>query len=308
MVEMEICIEALSLLDHVHLACIGPRQKAVSEKIASLAFERGVFGRLHFVEPVPPESVVPFISDASCSVMIGQNTCLSYYYSFPNKLLESVFARLPVVSSNLIEMSRFIEKYNVGVIVDGTSAKSIANGIKKVIDSPSSFIAGNETLGIISKNYSWSAQGRRFKKDLWSVERSGAVEMKHFPPANSPRKPPVAISITPVNSGRDMRALKVAESLSRFGFDSYLYDRDDIGVRDQHEVDIHPNFAVSNRDVKSVTTLYRTGILGDLFERFKKSRMLNGIRFLKFKRDFAREYTLPESLPRTCSVILPPFL
>ena len=39
-------------------------------------------------------------------------------YGLPNKLFEYCFSGIPVLGSNLIEMKTFINKYNIGWIVD----------------------------------------------------------------------------------------------------------------------------------------------------------------------------------------------
>ena len=155
---LEKCLDAIALLPGVHFACVGPRYKLVADKLIARAARLGITERVHFIDPVPSEEVVSYIQTASCSLIMIQNTCLSYYYCFPNKLLESVFARVPVVAANLVEMSRFVERFEVGVVVDETDAAAISRGIQKVLETHETFRASTETLELVAHEFGWNTQ------------------------------------------------------------------------------------------------------------------------------------------------------
>jgi glycosyltransferase involved in cell wall biosynthesis len=157
---LELCVRALHHLPGVHLATVGPRYTVTEAAMLEAAEAIGVSDRLHFVDARPADEVVRFIAGADCSVMAIQNICLSYYYCFPNKLLESVFANLPVVVADLYELRRFVEEYPVGVVVDESSAASIADGIGRVLNDDR-FRPRPDTLKGISDRFGWPRQEHR---------------------------------------------------------------------------------------------------------------------------------------------------
>jgi glycosyltransferase involved in cell wall biosynthesis len=124
------------------------------------------------VDPRPAEEVVPYISTANCSVMAIQNICLSYYYCFPNKLLESVYAGLPVVAANLFELARFVTANEVGVIVDETSAAAVAEGIRTVLSS-NEYRPTAARLQSIESGFGWPAQASRLVKIYERLAETG---------------------------------------------------------------------------------------------------------------------------------------
>jgi glycosyltransferase involved in cell wall biosynthesis len=158
---MELCVRALAHLPGAHFATVGPRYHVTVGEMTAAAEELCVRDRLHFIDPVPPNRVVDFISSADCGVMAIQNVCLSYYYCFPNKLLESVAAGLPVVVANLFELRRFVEQYRVGVVVDERDPYSIAKGLREVLDVSERYRPSPEIMAAIARRYGWEEQKRK---------------------------------------------------------------------------------------------------------------------------------------------------
>ena len=120
-----------------------------------------VVERVHFVDPVPSAEVVSFIADADLSVIPIQNVCLSYALCFPNKLLESVFAGLPVVAADLVELRRFLEENPVGVVTDEGDPAAIAQAIVDVLERRQQLAPTAAVIDDIERRYGWEAQERR---------------------------------------------------------------------------------------------------------------------------------------------------
>lgn len=72
---------------------------------------------IHFQPAVPPEKVLFYTSSADIGLCLIENTCLSYYYSLPNKLFEYLLSGLPVLVNDMPEQRRIVEEYNCGWVV-----------------------------------------------------------------------------------------------------------------------------------------------------------------------------------------------
>ncbi|ENO76183.1 glycosyltransferase [Thauera sp. 63] len=160
---IENVVRALPFMEAVHFATVGPRRKETEKLLIEIAEELGVRDRLHLVDPVPPNDVVGYIRSADVSVLPIQNVCLSYYYCMPNKLLESVFAGIPVAVANLIELRRFVEKTGCGLVMDETDPRSIAEAVASVIPRRGDFVVTGERLDQLIAEYSWAAQAERLR-------------------------------------------------------------------------------------------------------------------------------------------------
>ncbi len=64
------------------------------------------------------------------------------HYSDPAKLRDYVSYGLPIVVSKVPEISKELEKYNAGILVDELTPASISSAVKKFISQPDKFLRG----------------------------------------------------------------------------------------------------------------------------------------------------------------------
>jgi glycosyltransferase involved in cell wall biosynthesis len=83
---------------------LAPKVKECEEK----------FENIHYLEPVPPAQVIQYTSSADVGFCLTENTCLSHYYSLPNKFFEYLISGLPVIINDLPEQRKIIEEYDCG--------------------------------------------------------------------------------------------------------------------------------------------------------------------------------------------------
>jgi len=81
---------------------------------------------IHFQPAVPPEKVLFYTSSADIGLCLIENTCLSYYYSLPNKLFEYLLSGLPVLVNDMPEQRRIVEEFNCGWVVPEAQAEQEA--------------------------------------------------------------------------------------------------------------------------------------------------------------------------------------
>lgn len=112
----------------------------LEQDIKNAASERN---NIFFFPAVPPQVVLEYTSSADMGIHLIQNTCLNHDYCMPNKLFEYSMAGLPVLVSNMKDMSELVLKNNMGAVISDFSAK----GINQAIDE---FL--NQNLTIMKKN------------------------------------------------------------------------------------------------------------------------------------------------------------
>lgn len=129
---LELVFSALKELQQFHLATVGSWDDQVKGRLIRLAEEAGLSERVHFHPKVPPQELIDFISPADIAIIPIQNVCLSYYHCLPNKLFEAAFAGLPVVASDLPDMSKFIVENNLGETFENDNLDSLVKVIRSV--------------------------------------------------------------------------------------------------------------------------------------------------------------------------------
>lgn len=84
---------------------------------------------IFFFPAVPPSEVLEYTAAADLGIHIIQNTCWNHYFCMPNKLFEYAMAGLPVLVSNMKDMSDFVTKNQMGAVIHDFSAIGINQAI-----------------------------------------------------------------------------------------------------------------------------------------------------------------------------------
>ena len=89
-------------------------------------------GNIHYHEPVAPEEVLEVTQSADCGIHLGRNDSLSYLYSLPNKILEYLYAGLPIIgSAEKPELQDIAEEYRCAWLVRN-DVKEVAALIRSI--------------------------------------------------------------------------------------------------------------------------------------------------------------------------------
>ena len=88
---------------------------------------------IFFHDFVPPKDLFRYTSSADIGVCLIENTCLSYYYCMPNKFFEYAMAGLPVIVSDLVELSKIVKLSENGVISECIGERCFDNAIEEIL-------------------------------------------------------------------------------------------------------------------------------------------------------------------------------
>lgn len=98
---------------------------------------------IYFYPAVSPNVVLDYTSSADIGISLIENTCLSYYYCMPNKLFEYAMTGLPIIVSNMKDMSEIVNKNNMGVVIKDFSPDGINIAIDNLLQQDLNIIKSN---------------------------------------------------------------------------------------------------------------------------------------------------------------------
>ena len=154
-------VEALAYMPERHLAVLGPRNAGADKWLMDVVRRVGVERRVHLYQPVDASEVVDAISGCDVAVHPLQDDGANHRFAMPNKLFEAVFAEVPICVSDLPSMGSFVQRFNVGAVMDQTDARSIAETIEKVSADRGRYLASPEVRSSICSEFSWDAQAQK---------------------------------------------------------------------------------------------------------------------------------------------------
>jgi glycosyltransferase involved in cell wall biosynthesis len=87
---------------------------------------------IYFHEAVSQKVLLSYTSSADVGILFYEDNCLNHRYCSPNKMFEYLMAGLPVIVSNLVEMKKITEQYEIGVVAKDNTLVGFSDAILEI--------------------------------------------------------------------------------------------------------------------------------------------------------------------------------
>ena len=150
---IEILLETFKIMENKNAVIVFMGYGTLERLIVNASTE---FSNIYFHKAVSPEVLLNYTSSADFGILFYENSCLNHYYCSPNKMFEYLMAEIPVIVSNLYEMKRLVEDYDIGVVAKKNTAQGLSMAIEDALkldkESLEKHIAKVKTV------YNWEEQ------------------------------------------------------------------------------------------------------------------------------------------------------
>ncbi len=133
---IEPIIEGVSLVPEVFFVIRGPGMEYYQEEYEKLIQKLGIENRVKCLMPIPSSQVVAGAKGADLGVWSLPNLCKNFKYSLPNKIFEYMVAGVPILGADYPEVRKIVTSYNIGLLFDPYSPKSVAQQLEKIKNDP----------------------------------------------------------------------------------------------------------------------------------------------------------------------------
>jgi len=128
---LPVILAAIGRVPGVHLAFVGLADR--SGELARLAEDAGARGRVSFHPPVSAYEVPAYIRSADADIACIEPVNPNHASALPNKVFEAVAAHLPLIASDLPEMRRVVETYQLGAVFNPSDVDDLVRAIGAVL-------------------------------------------------------------------------------------------------------------------------------------------------------------------------------
>lgn len=148
-------LRAAALIENIAVVVLGYGDADYMIKLRSLIDELHIEKKVVFLTAVQHSELWQYVGAADAGIVTIENTCLSYYYSLPNKLFENIQAETPVIGSNLPEISRVINNYKIGLCCDSGNVDEMAFVINEMRNNKKLYSFFKQNLKKAKRELNW---------------------------------------------------------------------------------------------------------------------------------------------------------
>jgi glycosyltransferase involved in cell wall biosynthesis len=127
----EEAVEAMQFIDNAVLLIIGGGD--VIHQLKEMAAKEHLEGKIIFVNKLPPDELRAWTMLADIGLTLDKDTNINYRFSLPNKIFDYIHAGIPVLASDLVEVKRIVEVYNIGRITPDHHPQTLAKIINEML-------------------------------------------------------------------------------------------------------------------------------------------------------------------------------
>jgi glycosyltransferase involved in cell wall biosynthesis len=150
---IEATIRSMQYIDGAELWLAGDGDLTV--QLEHLVEELKLEAKVKFLGRLPISKLSEITRLADLGISLEEDLGLNYRFALPNKLFDYIQAGVPVLVSNLPEMRRIVEHYQIGTIAETHQRKELAEKIKSVLFDVEKNSLWKENLKLAAKELCW---------------------------------------------------------------------------------------------------------------------------------------------------------
>lgn len=122
--------------------------------------------KVAFYPKMPYAEMMKYTAAADLGITLDKDTNVNYRYSLPNKIFDYVRAGIPIIASDLPEVSKFVRENEVGFIVKGHDPRIIGESIKSALENQLKLAGYKENAEKLRGELNWSTEFEQVRELL----------------------------------------------------------------------------------------------------------------------------------------------
>ncbi len=140
----------------------------IKSELEQLVGKENLQNKVEFTGRLPLEKLTKLTPQADLGLSVEEDLGLNYRFALPNKLFDYIQAQVPVLVTDLPEMSAIVNQYKVGEITSSLEPKFLAQKIDAAILEEEKRKEWFKNLKIAAKELTWENE-EKIIQDIYSV-------------------------------------------------------------------------------------------------------------------------------------------
>lgn len=131
------------------------KQEVATEKLEDKVW---ILGKVEY------KKLIKYTACADLGISLDKDTNLNYRFSLPNKLFDYINGNTPVLVSDLVEIKRIVNQYEVGWVIHSHQPKEIAKKIQEIFESEQDYQKKKQNTIKASEELCWENEEEVLKQ------------------------------------------------------------------------------------------------------------------------------------------------
>jgi glycosyltransferase involved in cell wall biosynthesis len=158
----EETIEAIKLVDNCVLIFVGDGD--VIPQLKTQVLQEKLQDKVLFFGKRPYDELMNFTTLSDIGISLDKDTNINYRFSLPNKVFDYIHANTPLLVSDLTEVKKIVEGYNVGIVVPNHQPETIAKAINTMLNNTELYNTYKNNTKKASKDLTWENECKVLKE------------------------------------------------------------------------------------------------------------------------------------------------
>jgi glycosyltransferase involved in cell wall biosynthesis len=155
----EEALEAMQWVKDAILLIVGSGD--VIEQLKEMRVQLNLQEKVIITGKVPFELLSQYTQVADLGLSLDRDTNLNYRYSLPNKLFDYIHAGVPVFVSNLIEISKIVNQYQIGFVAQNHQAEYLAEQLNNIFHKPAQLKEWRQNINKVQQKLNWENEEKK---------------------------------------------------------------------------------------------------------------------------------------------------
>lgn len=130
----EEAVEAMKLVQDAVLMIVGDGD--VVPQLKKYVNDYDLQDKVLFFGKIPYSEMMAFTHYSSIGLTLDKPNNLNYKYSLPNKVFDYIHSGTPIICTDLIEITKIVDKHKIGLVLEEFTPESLAEKINYLKDHP----------------------------------------------------------------------------------------------------------------------------------------------------------------------------
>ncbi|MCF8227206.1 MAG: glycosyltransferase [Bacteroidales bacterium] len=150
---IELLISSMQYMENTMLFIVGDGD--IREELQRMVISKKLSEKIIFPGRIPSSKLHRITSQCSIGLSLEEDVGLNYRLSLPNKLFDYIQARIPVLCSDLPEMSALVRKYEIGEVIDQREPEILASQMTTMLHTKEKYLTWKKNLDMAAKELCW---------------------------------------------------------------------------------------------------------------------------------------------------------